>query len=368
MLRAFAIVGNPSSVHSDGRAARASIELARTQVAQLVRAAPKNVFFAGSGTEAANLVLTPSMRRAKDKSSSTRLLVSAVEHACSLAGGQFESDTVTVLPVDDRGRLDLAALECAMNQVTERGERVLLSLQLANNETGVIQPVAEAANIVRLHDGLMHVDAVQAAGKMPVSISDLGADVLTLSAHKLGGPKGVGAFIFADDSIRLGRPLIRGGGQERSQRAGTENVAGIVGFGVAAETVLARMQQMNEVRRLRDRLEMGIRVRAPDVAIFAGDILRLPNTSCFAVSGMSAETALIGFDMDGVSVSSGSACSSGKVRKSHVLAAMGVSDDLARAAIRVSLGPTTSEADLEQFLKALENRLKSLHKQDVRAA
>lgn len=357
MLAAFTQIGNPSSVHSEGRAARASMETARAHVASLVGGESKNVFFTASGTEAANTVLTPSL-------GAPRLLVSAVEHSCALAGGQFKRDSITTLPVDENGRLNLDALAV---ELTKPG-RVLLSLQLANNETGVVQPVREAARLVHEAGGLVHVDAVQAAGKIRVNMQELGVDVLTLSAHKFGGPKGVGAFVFANDSLRSTRALVRGGGQERGQRAGTENVAGIVGFGAASKIAAERLSQMCALEVLRNRLELGIMQRAPQAVIFGEGVERLPNTTCFAVAGLLAETALIGFDMDGVSVSSGSACSSGKVSKSHVLVAMGVLDELAQAAIRVSLGPTTTEADLTRFFIALENRLKSLHIYTTQAA
>ncbi len=357
ITRVLGIVGNPSSVHSDGREARAIIETARGDVAKLIGASAKNVFFTSSGTEAANAVLSPSL-------GVDRLLVSAVEHSCSLAGGQFTSDCITVLPVDGQGMLDLNVLS---NELAKPG-RVLLSLQLANNETGVIQPVKEAVKLVHQAGGLVYVDAVQAAGKIHVNMAELGADILTISAHKFGGPKGVGAFIFTNDKIRLGTSLIKGGGQERGQRAGTENVAGIAGFGIAAKLAAERLDQMQDVQNLRDRLEVGILQLAPDATIFSANAQRLPNTTCFAVNGLLAETALIGFDMDGISVSSGSACSSGKVRKSHVLEAMGVLDELAMAAIRVSLGPTTCRCDITKFLLALENRLKSLHKYEIQAA
>lgn len=357
MTRVLSMVGNPSSVHADGREVRAIIESVRGDVAKLVGASAKNVFFTSSGTEAANTVLSPSL-------GVDRLLVSAVEHSCSLAGGQFTSDCITVLPVDGQGRLNLDVLS---NELAKPGQ-ALLSLQLANNETGVIQPVHEAAKLVHQSGGLVHVDAVQAAGKIPVNMKELGADIITLSAHKFGGPKGVGAFVFVNDKTRLGTSLIKGGGQERGQRAGTENVAGIAGFGLAAKFAYKHANQMQSVKNLRDRLETGIKQLEPDAVIFSVGAERLPNTTCFAVKGLIAETALIGFDMDGVSVSSGSACSSGKVRKSHVLEAMGVLDEFAIAAVRISLGLTTTECDISKFLSALENRLKSLHNYQIQAA
>ena len=362
MLRAAETFGNPSSIHAEGRAARALIEAARTSVAALVGAEAKNVVFTASGTEAANAVISPALGRAERLAGPGRLLMSAVEHPCVLAGGRFTPDAIERLAVDADGRLDLGVLQAALARAVSAGEHVLLSLQAANNETGVIQPVQEAATLVHEAGGLVHVDAVQAAGKIAIDIAALGADVLTLSAHKVGGPKGAGAIVFSNDRLRLGTSLVKGGGQERGQRAGTEDVAAISGFGAAARIAVERLSRMEGVRRLRDQIEMGIRARAHDVIIFATSVLRLPNTTCFAVPDLAAETALIGFDMDGVAVSSGSACSSGKVKPSHVLEAMGVEASLARCAIRVSLGPATGEADVARFLAALENRLKTLHK------
>ncbi len=224
---------------------------------------------------------------------------------------------------------------------------------LANNETGVIQPVAEAAALVHGAGGLLHVDAVQAAGRIVCDIDALGADLLVLSAHKIGGPKGVGALIRARDDIHFPDPLIRGGGQERGMRAGTENVAGIAAFGAAAEAALTRRAEEAAVMLgLRNRLEAGIRAITPQAVIFGEAVERLPNTTLFAHSGMKAETAVIAFDLEGIAVSSGSACSSGKVQPSHVLAAMGVSPALVQGAVRVSLGWGTTDRDIEHFLKA----------------
>lgn len=368
VVHALQLCGNPSSVHAEGRAARAIVEQARADVAVLVGAAAKNVVFTSGGTEGAEAVLSPTLGETNRIVGPRRLLMSAVEHPCVLAGGSFDADQITLLPVDADGRLKLDALDAALAQAAAAGKRVLLSLQLANNETGVIQPVAEAAERVHAANGLVHVDAVQAAGKIAIHLPALGADVLTLSAHKLGGPKGVGAIIFADERVRLGAALVRGGGQERGQRAGTENVPGIAGFGAAARLANSRLDEMTIVRRLRDRLEMGVRSRAPDAVVFSGGVLRLPNTSCLAIPGLAAETALIGFDIDGVAISSGSACSSGRVKPSHVLAAMGVSDDLSRCALRISLGAASSEGDVTRFLSALENRLKTLDRNSGLAA
>ena len=368
VAQALQICGNPSSVHGEGRAARAVIEQARGEVAALVGGLARNVFFTSGGTEGAQAVLSPDLGGTNRASGPQRLLVSAVEHSCVLSGGSFSQDRRSVLPVDTDGRLEMTALKEALRLAALAGERVLLSLQIANNETGVIQPVVEAAEQVHAAGGLVHVDAVQAAGKIAIDIAALGADVLTISAHKFGGPKGTGAIIFANDRTRLGVAFIRGGGQERGQRGGTENVPGIAGFGVASRIARNGLDDMGAVRLLRDRLEMGVRARAPDAIVFSAGVLRLPNTSCLAIPALSAETALIGFDMDGVALSSGSACSSGKVTRSHVLAAMGVADDLSRCALRISLGSTTTEGDVTRFLSALENRLKTLDRKSGLAA
>ncbi len=250
------------------------------------------------------------------------------------------------LAVDGNGLVDLAALERAL----AKAERPLVSVMLANNETGVIQPIAGIAAIVHAANGLLHVDAVQAPGRIICDMATLQADMMSLSAHKVGGPQGVGALIRRGD-IHIADPLIRGGGQERAQRAGTENVAAIAGFGAAAGAVrAAREADADRMAALRDRLEAGLKAATPEAVIFGADAPRLPNTTMFAVPGLKAETAIIAFDLNGLALSSGAACSSGKVQPSHVLAAMGVSPDLARGALRVSLGWNTDEADVDRFL------------------
>jgi cysteine desulfurase len=346
MADALALPGNPSSVHAEGRAARKTVEHAREEVAALVGARPADVVFTSSGTEANMLALTPAIQISTDKRPRSRLLLSAIEHASVRAGGRFSRDTMTEIAVDAQGRLDLAALR----EAVAKSPRALVSLMLANNETGVIQPVAAAAEIVHAADGLLHVDAVQAAGRIEFDISSLGADLLTLSAHKIGGPKGVGALVRRSDDIHLPEPLIRGGGQERGLRAGTENVAGIAGFGAAAAAARRdRAVEAAHMLALRNKLEAGVKAVSPQAVIFGAGAERLPNTTLFAVEGMKAETAVIAFDLEGVAVSSGAACSSGKVQPSHVLAAMGVSPALTRGAVRVSLGWSTTEADIETF-------------------
>jgi cysteine desulfurase len=281
--------------------------------------------------------------------------------------GHRFGEAVERVPIDRDGVIDLGWLEARLAR--EARERILVSIQTANNETGILQPVAEAARLTHEHGGLIHTDAVQAAGKVPLDMAALGPDVLTLSAHKLGGPKGIGAIVLASDEIMLGDRLLRGGGQERGFRAGTENVAGIVGFGVAAE-IAARDLEREAIRLagLRQACEAELRRIAPDAVIFGGSVARLPNTLAFAIPGLRAETALIAFDLDGVAVSSGSACSSGKVRPSHVLDAMGVPAPLAEGAIRISLGWNSSEEDVKNFAAACERLVASLYKLRATAA
>ena len=358
---ALSRVGNPSSVHAEGRAARALIEAAREQVAVLVGARAGDVFFTASGTEANMLALTPAIETADEKRPRSRLYLSAIEHASVRTGGRFPRETVEELPVGPDGRVDLAALAAAIAKTP----RPLVSLMLANNETGIVQPVAEAAVIVHAAGGLIHVDAVQAAGRIPCDMAALGADLLTLSAHKIGGAKGAGALIRAREDIHFPEPLIRGGGQERGLRAGTENVAGIAAFGAAAAAALAcRHSEAAHMARLRNQLEAGLQAATPEVTVFGrGVVERLPNTTLLALPGIKAETAVIAFDLEGIAVSSGAACSSGKVQPSHVLAAMGVSGPLQRGAIRVSLGWNSTAADVEKFLAAWTKLASALSKE-----
>jgi cysteine desulfurase len=349
LQEALAVPGNPSSVHAEGRTARRLVEEARERVARLAGAQQPDVIFTSSGTEANALALTPGIETADEKRPRDRLFMSAIEHSSVRAGGRFPREAIEDLPVDTDGRLDLAALALALTGAS----RPLVSVMLANNESGVIQPVAEAAALVHAAGGLLHVDAVQAAGRIACDIDALGADLLTLSAHKIGGPKGAGALIRSSDDIHFADPLIRGGGQERGMRAGTENVAGIAAFGAAAaEAVAQGAEEAAAMLGLRTRLEAGLKAITPQAVIFGESAGRLPNTTLFALPGMKAETAVIAFDLEGVAVSSGAACSSGKVQPSHVLAAMGVSPALTQAAVRVSLGWATTERDIARFLDA----------------
>jgi cysteine desulfurase len=290
--------------------------------------------------------------------------VSAIEHPSVRSGGRFPAEQIEELPVTGDGVVDLNALRSTI----ARAEHPLVSVMLANNETGIIQPVADIADIVHAANGVLHVDAVQAPGRIPCRIGDLGADLMSLSAHKFGGPQGAGALIRRGD-IHISEPLIKGGGQELSLRAGTENVAAIAGFGAAcAAAATAGQAEAARMAALRDRLEAGLKAANPQAVIFGQGAARLPNTTLFAVPGMKAETTIIAFDLNGIAVSSGSACSSGKVQSSHVLAAMGVEPSLARGALRVSLGWSTTEEDIEIMLNAWTKLVSSLFKDHADAA
>jgi cysteine desulfurase len=308
--------------------------------------------FTSGGTEANMTALSPATGAGRDAAPCDRLLVSAIEHPSVLVGGRYARSAAECVPVTGVGRVDLAALERLLAALANGGRRPLVSLMLANNETGVVQPVSEAARLTHAAGGLLHVDAIQAAGRIPCDINEIGADLLTLSGHKIGAPKGVGALIKRDEALHLD-PLIKGGGQERNARAGTENVAAIAAFGAAASAAQSGLAaEQVHMLALRERLEAGIRAATPAAIIFGATVERLPNTTLVALPGMKAETAVIAFDLDGVAVSSGAACSSGKVQPSHVLAAMGVPPEPARGAIRLSLGWSTTEFEVDRFLDA----------------
>jgi cysteine desulfurase len=346
MAAAWDFSGNPSSVHAEGRQARRLIEEARASVAGAVGASPRNVIFTSGGTEANALALTPGLRRAEGVPVA-RLLVSAIEHASVLAGGRFAAEAIASIDVTHSGLLDLGHLRAML----ENGPAALVSVMLANNETGALQPIKQAAEIVHAAGGLLHVDAIQALGKIPFDINEMNADLVTLSAHKIGGPKGVGALVLAEGVLGF-EPQLRGGGQELGRRAGTENVVGIAGFGAAVKAALGALEQdAVRLESLRNRLESGLR-ETPGVIVFAEGVQRLPNTTLFTVPGLRAETAVIGFDLAGIAISSGSACSSGKVQPSHVLKAMGFGPQLAQGALRLSLGWSTTAAEIDRCLEA----------------
>ncbi|HXG27849.1 MAG TPA: cysteine desulfurase family protein, partial [Nevskiales bacterium] len=318
---ADAAYGNPSSVHRYGRAARQALDTARAQVAALVGAEASQLTFTSGGTEANNLALKGYAARHPGR----RMLVSAIEHACIVEPAQAlarQGVSVEWIPVDARGQVDLAALETLL----ARGNVGLVAVMYANNETGVVQDIPALAARVRAAGGVLHCDAVQAAGKLPLDFRACGAHSLTLSAHKIYGPRGVGALLL-DKTLEL-EPLLHGGGQEKGLRGGTENLAAIVGFGKAAELAATELaQRAAHTRALRERLEAGLRA-LPGVVIFGDGAERLPNTVQFGTPGFESETLLMALDRKGIAVSSGSACHSGKTEPSHVLLAMGVEPGL----------------------------------------
>jgi len=356
MAAAWDLCGNPSSVHAEGRQARRVVEDARSTLAKAVGAQSRNVVFTSGGTEANALALTPGLRKGAS-SPVERLLVSAVEHTSVLAGGRFPPSAITGIAVTPSGVVDLEHLR----ELLASGPPALVSVMVANNETGAIQPVSEVAAIVHAAGGLLQVDAIQALGKIPIDINEVGADLASFSAHKIGGPKGIGALVLAEGVADL-EPLLRGGGQELGRRAGTENVADISGFGAAVSAAMGSLRpDAIRLKSLRDRLESGLR-QTQGVTVFSDGVARLPNTTLFTAPGLKAETAVIGFDLEGIAVSSGSACSSGKVQPSHVLEAMGFSSKQAHGAVRLSLGWSTAQADIDRCLEAWRKLSRTLIK------
>ncbi len=347
IAEALAITGNPSSVHQFGRDAREAVEQARDRVAAMIGARADEVVFTAGGTEANNLALAGAGRR--------RLIISAIEHPSVLRAaealaapskGEAARD-LTVLPVDGEGVVSVEALDKALGATA--GD-ALVSIMLANNETGVIQPIAEIAPLARKRGALVHCDAVQAPGRLAFDTASLGVDMLSLSAHKFGGPKGVGA-LFVRDGIDLD-PIIVGGGQERSRRPGTENVPGIVGFGMAAKLAVDDVQRASHLAAMRDKAEQSLLDIEPNIRIFGAGAERLPNTTCLTMPGVQSEMQVMGLDLTGVAVSAGSACSSGKVEPSHVLRAHGISDAETGCAIRISFGWASREEEVDKLVGA----------------
>ncbi|KQQ72634.1 cysteine desulfurase [Rhizobium sp. Leaf321] len=350
MLEALQLPGNASSVHGEGRLSRAAVDKARRQVAALVGAEPAHVTFTSGATEASNHVLTPDYRMGRAPVAIGALYVSAIEHPAIREGGRFDPAQVIEIPVTTTGIVDLSALEKLLAVHDDLLGLPMVGLMLVNNETGVIQPVSEAAEIVHRHRGLLVVDAVQAVGRIPVDINRLDADFVVISSHKIGGPKGVGALISRGE-VLMPKPLIRGGGQEKGHRSGTENFHAIVGFGAAAAAMSEDLDERNDgISLLRDRLEGEMRKAAADVMIHGADVHRVGNTCFFTLPGLKAETGQIAFDIEGIALSAGSACSSGKVGESHVLMAMGRDPQL--GALRISLGPDTTDEDITRAVAA----------------
>ena len=368
LIAAFDRVGNPSSVHAEGRTARAVIEEARDAVAALCGASSRDVVFTSGATEANVTTLTLGIKTEGEPIALTHLFMSAVEHPSCLEGARVPKGAQSLLPVDADGRIVSSVLDERLKEIAAEGGRALVSIQVANSETGVIQNIPALSQIVHAHRGLLHCDAVQASGRLPLDQVAAGADILTLSAHKIGGPQGIGALIFKSGGLSLQDRLIRGGGQEKGARAGTEATALIAGFGAAcraAEAVLAT--ETPRLAALRADAEAQLLKIAPDAVIFGRNAPRLPNTLAFSIPGLSAETALMGFDLAGIALSSGSACSSGKVKRSHVLDAMGVSSDIAKGALRLSFGYSSTPDDVIRFASACEDIIRKM-KTRTRAA
>ncbi|QND53059.1 cysteine desulfurase [Phyllobacterium sp. 628] len=350
VVDAMAQTGNPSSVHLEGRASKAILEGARRDVAALVNAKPDHVFFTSGATEAASTLLTPHYAMGRAPLRLSRLYVSASEHLCMLAGGQFTADQIVKVAVDSDGLLDLAQLRALLNTHDKSEGLPLVAVQAANNETGVVQSIAAIGALVKEFGGLFIVDAVQAAGRIPLDITTVSADYLILSSHKIGGPKGVGAIVAVSDLV-MPKALVRGGGQEKGHRAGTEALPVIAGFGAAARFAREQVAAGGWGLENRSTIENGIRSIAPDAVIYGDAVERLSNTTFFSLADMKAETVQIAFDLAGIALSAGSACSSGKVGPSHVLAAMGFGDGM--GGLRVSTSPDTTQDDIALFLDAL---------------
>lgn len=347
-LSALDLGGNASAVYGEGRKARALIEEARQAVANLVNAKSEEVIFTSGGSENAATCLMPGFKGVH-AAPAERLIVTSIEHSAVLKGGGFDSEAIQLCPVTPSGIIDLAALKKCI--VGGQGT-ALIAVMLANNETGIVQPVADVAALARHYGAALICDSVQAVGKIEVDIAALGADAIMISGHKLGAPQGSGAIVLAEGA-KLAQPLIKGGAQENRLRAGTENVSGIVGLGAACRTIVQNgAAERARILALRQRLEAALTHFPVTVDVLGADMSRLPNTSLILADGIIGETAVIALDLAGVSVATGSACASGKVSQSHVLAALGIAPERARYALRISLGWSTSEAEIDHFLAA----------------
>lgn len=337
MVDAMASVGNASSVHASGRNARKIIEEARAKVAALVNARPRDIVFTSGGTEANNAVIKGT--------GAASLIISNIEHDSILAAAKGTDVPKFSIDVDESG---VVCLDHLRKILMDAPKPALISIMMANNEIGTLQPIKEAAIIAREFDAIIHSDGVQACGKVEIDFNDLDVDYLTLSAHKMGGPQGMGAIIMKPTAPL--KALIEGGGQELGRRSGTENTSAIAGYGIAALEAFDDIATNEAIKSLRDRLEAGIRAIGNDIIIVGSGADRTPNTSCIILPGISGETQVMHFDLSGISLSSGSACSSGKVKTSHVLTALGMDETLANSSIRVSIGAKTTQEDIDHFL------------------
>ena len=336
--RAMAFAGNPSAQHGEGRAANKLISDAREAVGLAMGVCAQDIIFNGCGTEGDNTAVHSAV-----KAGCKRLLISAMDHPATILAAQSYDVTVDIIPADANGVGDMGWLKDTLDNWDESDGRPFVSLVAANSETGVIQPTEQATEFVGEAGGLILIDAVQALGKLPMTYM---ADYISVSAHKVGGPQGVGALYVAPDAPYTS--LLQGGGQERRRRAGTMNVAGIAGFGAAVQA----MNDLSHTEALRDKLEEGLKALEPNLTIFGELANRLPNTSFFAVPDASSMTTMMALDLEGISVSTGTACSSGKVGASRAITAMGRSDEAPKGAVRVSFGYTSKQADVDNILKA----------------
>ena len=347
LLQSFDQFGNASSVHNEGRTAKALIQTARRQIAQSLCCEIDNIVFTSGATESAVLALSPDYMMGRSPVVFSKLYIGATEHPCVLEGGRFKKEDIVIIPVDEIGLIDCKILENQLKSHDKKLGLPLVSIQYANHETGVLQKITQIAEIVKQSGGVFIVDIVQAFGKLPIDLTSLGADFVFVSGHKLGAPKGIGALI-AMGSVLMPKPLLKGGGQEHGHRSGTQAVGMISAFGAAAEEVMQHDNEYLRLKILRDHLEKGLKEIAPDCIIHGEKSERLPNTTFFSIPDMKAETLQIGYDLAGIAVSAGSACSSGKVSNSHVLKAMDYNND--NGAIRVSTGWLTNLSDIDYFL------------------
>lgn len=351
MAQAMDRMGNPSSIHSFGRTVRHAIEQARASIMRDLGLENYRLVFTSGATEALTTALTPSTQGPKPDRATTQLFIATSEHVAALQGHGFDSDTVTQLAVDGDGLVHLDALKARLDAMPDN-ERALVCVHGANNETGVLQPIEAISTLCDTYGALFVCDMVQMAGRQP--LGDALPAIAIVSGHKIGGPAGIGALVYDPQRAQIAHPLIRGGGQERGVRAGTENHIGIVGFAAALHEATTSMQEEQaRLASLRDRLENGLLSQVPNATIFGHGAPRLSNTSCFALPGRTSSLALMQLDLAGIAVSSGSACSSGKVKLSHVLAAMDIAPEIAECALRVSLGFSSTTDDIERLLIGL---------------
>ncbi|AHA27974.1 cysteine desulfurase family protein [Candidatus Liberibacter americanus] len=352
-IEALDLFGNPSSVHMEGQKIRSYIENARGVIADFCGAKYNNIVFTSCATESANLVLTPNFYKGSQEIKIESLYVSDIEHHSIYEGGRFPADKVHKIQVLPEGIVNIKSLSDLLNARDCSLGIPMVAVMFVNNVTGVIQPIKEISDIVKKHDGILVVDAVQAAGKISIDIDELGADFLIISSYKIGGPIGAGALVFRDD-ILFPKPLLLGGGHEKGHRAGTENFPAIYGFAAAAKEMANNIQERSDgISKIMYYLEENLKKLIPNVIIHGKNVPRVSNTCCFSVPYLKAEVLQVSLDLAGIAISIGSACSSGKVINNHVLSAMGY--DMSYGAVRISCGHSTRQEDIEFLLKAINN-------------